>query len=388
MSEYLPFRFCNKVKSILVFPGIDKKKAALLNMISYNFINKLTDSADMIHDAVCAFLWTKDNGGTDIYKEFPESIIKAHRRYVQALGLVYSSSSAMDFADNVTQVTVAKHWLRTKTVYRLEPSLMLDLMEMEAPKTILTKWFRYLPTSCFYIDYNDCDFLIEHSKGCFIDFVDMGEKGIDILILDTFEKDGKFAIVHSARHIDILPDTDDETEVKIGTTNNYEHNMYLYGLDMSVEIDEAKVTKFITNFLMYLNADNRDIEYVNKTKSETPEKPSNKKAKKQKDDQAEEYNVGYRISTPITFEQRKRYRYIDENGNPVKPDKDREKRSYSSNYRPAHWQRFRTGSKSLPLEQRPTVVHWVQGVFVKGNNNKEMQGTIHDVKNPENKDQT
>lgn len=284
------------------------------------------------------------------------------REYTKKVGLekdIYNVESDYDFAAFLLNNLIINEWKYHKFTYRPSNFLTERLLSMTAPNEVTLKCFKRMPASTVYIDLSEVDRTLVNSnlsedlEGMFVtvnllkeaDYLSVNVVGI------TRGRHGRLMPLYYNFGVrDINTDSDDTDcfldEALLGKASDK-----LYSEDNVVrEIYPKSIGLFILNFLLYLQASNKDVQQSEVSKK-TFAKQVNKTVKpKNKFKELRIYEVGYHI-VPTGYKSAGTSNNTSGTGSAKSP-----------HYRKAHWHHFWTGSG----ENKKLTVKWLDGIYVNG----------------------
>lgn len=281
------------------------------------------------------------------------------REYVKKIGLedTYGVESDYDFAAFLLNTLIINEWKYHKFTYRPSHFLTERLLSMTAPSEIPLECFKRIPASTVYIDLSEVDRtlinsnLSEDLEGMFVT--------VNLLKEDDYLSVNVVGIT-SGRHGRLMPlyynfgirnISSDENNCFLDTDLLGKASDKLYSEDNVVrEIHPKSICLFILNFLLYLQASNKDVQQSEVSKK-TFAKQVNKTVKpKNKFKELRIYEVGYHI-VPTDYKSTGTSSNSSGTGSAKSP-----------HYRKAHWHHFWTGSG----ENKKLTVKWLDGIYVNG----------------------
>lgn len=353
---YTPLKFMNQIETMVSIIGQPRLKSR---------------ANDLAVAAAEAF-WSKNRGERFVKSCLEWNRLKHKMRGVEAFskeidsyknfftmstGLVQESD--IDFLYHLHMYLVRKEWRMNKRVYKVDKEISKQLAEMKNPKEIPMKALAFLPSKCFYIDYDgECPFC-EDINGSFVTYDIYDGKILWRLshlcdrqkVLCLYTDFGIQLDAGSIQNLESIVDTVDTSDLqKDKRTITLEDGH-------KIRMSDGECVRFFINFCLYLYSANNDVEYTERTKQIYRKAPTVKNTLRE----VEEFGVGFRNGKRISQSQKK-VRYITV-GDKVVTDV---KRRYASNYRSAHWHHYwindpeNEGKKKL-------ILKWVEGTFVHGN---------------------
>lgn len=350
---YTPLKYMEQISSMITVHNKPSAEA-MVNKDSIAYFGKLIeeDRAGSLHKWI--HLWCESgdlNVDTDI---LPRDIVEDLMTYIGEVGVF---ANVPEEFYNLALLNIVYHdWSRSKRVYKIEDSMMDDLCKMTIPPTLPVSAITNLPSKCFYIDYGKNHEFCMEAVGCFVVYDICGDRAT-YNFTNLIDHD-KVIPIHTNCEVTV----DDELPLSGSLENFLESREMPLEDGSTVRFSERDFIKFIFNFCLYLRASNSDVEYTERTKQiyqplRDGQEPKNKLR------EVEEFGVGYHYTTPIVGD-RKRVKYVS-TGDTVN-DPNREKRSYSSNYRSAHWHHYWINDKENP-GKKVLILKWVKETYVRGN---------------------
>ena len=286
-------------------------------------------------------------------------------RFMKTLGIEVGFDSLDDFLDLMLYYDTRELWRKNKLSYLVDEALFNELIVMNTPELAPMDCLTKLPASCFYIDYNgQGNQIMKDLIGTFINTSNNdGELNIALIHLVHSNSINRVMIATSVLRIS------DTESVKFGTDIiNSTPDVDIPCEDgITRTISESSMWRFLLNFLIYLQASNRDVSVSERTRK-NHEKPQ--KTIKNKFREVKEFEVGFTYGRTISKDA-ERVKYIgksDKTGVVTRP--------ISSHYRSAHWHHYWVGSG----EDKKLIIKWVEGVFVNGGKEEAKNIQVHRVK--------
>ncbi len=374
---YAPLDFMEQIKTMT--GAVDKHLTAeVLNKTNISFSEELFDSKEVVDRFIRDFsVYFNPLMNVPDFRAFEDLVIYSQIRkmynnkfneLVKDRGLRYfSPDTDYDFFTQMMQQLIYYDWRFHKLSYKLSDYLGRQLINMDYPKNAYCRCYTNLPARTIYIDLADVvNNICEDLYGIF---------------LTTTNKDGTLFIVATSiikgKHGRIMPifassrlqlGNMTEQEIEEDTTPikfNYEaRDTESLVCEDGVErtFDMSALFRFIANFLVYLQASNRDMEKNSIIKDNFDKPVDRTKEVKNKFRELRQYDLGYKISTPIP----NKGKSTESKGGTGSPK--------SSHYRSAHWHHFWTGSG----RDKKLIIKWVDGIFVNGKAEQEV-AVVHNV---------
>jgi hypothetical protein len=227
---------------------------------------------------------------------------------------------------------------------------------MDFPDNVMIECFSKLPAKIIYIDMSQFGTdIVDDLVGMFVT-VDTYKDIMTVQVISLVDgKNGRLLPVFVQSRIELTNCHSEKDTLKFeGTVGGSDPKIKMVfedGVERTYDTDAS--LKFLTNFLVYLQAANKDIEEFEVSKENFKKAVTKGTEPKNKFKELRRYEVGYKISTPTVG---KRYKNNTEN------DEEKTGSPKSPHYRKAHWHHFWTGSG----ENKELVIKWVEGIFVNG----------------------
>lgn len=261
-------------------------------------------------------------------------------------------------------------WRHSKQIYRIDPDLEAELLEdPHASDLIPAQIVKHLPYPCVYIQTNSLTCWGEPIDGFFAHLeYDTETKDSELRFLPVAKK-GR-VLQGLSLHIDQPTMKDSFVRFHVVASKR---SKSVYDLNVQQDILEKGMLEMeedcrkLLPLVVYICSDEND---------QTVAKPSakeEKKIEKKEDapirdryDEVQEWNVGYRIGPAIRKYHEKRREAEGRPGahTPKRP-----------HIRRAHWHHFWTGAG----ESRHLIVKWIPPVFVNAENDEDLPATVHRV---------
>ena len=364
-EDYIRFEFesgRNKSYIDIIISSVNK---ASLNWIGDNICNNNENIAEFVYEFVKYHLGgnVEDEYCTSIYDRYKSNIEIKVGEILHTDMYDFYRENYQDFMRQMLQGVVYNEWKYHKLSYKVNDYLANLFIDMDLPKEINTGFIAKFPSTVFYIDMENVgERICENLKGVFVVSTSHNEVVNMQFILMI---DGTQGRVLPSYHCICMPEESFVSEY-LGRDSDYDIQKGEDGVVRN--FNTTLFMRFILNFMIYLNASNRDV--VMSSKSEKNQKKLAKLKKEPRNNPKElvEYEVGYKLSTPITLGS------VSSSGGGTGSGKGSAK---SPHYRSAHWHSFWTGAKGS--KQRKLVVKWVDGVFVNGKHESDV-AVVHEVK--------
>ena len=267
-----------------------------------------------------------------------------------------------DFFNMLAFMQIRNEWGKSKIAYKVDKHLLKTLSSMELPKEVAIDCVSKTPVNCFYVDFDGSNFC-ENCCGCFANFEVIDDtQYILFVLLVKDKKSGRVMPIRTHFCVNIAKDNEtDFVKCSMNIERLKDNLKLVLENDLPAVFNEKLFCNFIFNFIIYLNASNRDVEVSEVTKSVYRErKPSEKPKNSFKE--VKQYEVGFRYGKSIKAGN-KRVKYEKSNSTNIGSS-----RTVSSHYRSAHWHTYWVGSG----ENKGRIIKWVEGVFVNGDESKNV----------------
>lgn len=353
---YTPLRLMNQIESMINVQGYPRAKSRV-NSLMLSLSKTFWSQSRAEHFVKSKVAWNQARAD---FKQFPNCMEDARRYskfYESRIGI-----APLDLGDFLFQnhmYLIYDEWSQHKRVYKIDNSVMRQLCEMKVPDKVPMKALAFLPSKCFYIDYNGFCSFCEDAVGTFVTYDIHGGTILWSLthIIERSRVQGMctdFALQFTPEDINNLSDI--ESHISLTAFSDEARNVSFDDNSTTVIYDRQCVSFFI-NFCLYLFASNSDVEYTERTRQIYKKRNTVRNQLKE----VEEFGVGFRNGQNISISKKNiRYTYDKCESN------DKIKRAYSSNYRSAHWHKYWVNDEDNPGHKR-IVVRWVEGTFVHGN---------------------
>lgn len=350
---YLPLRLMNQIESMVTVSGNPRLKSranAAMLRTSELFWSKSRAEKFVKSKAE----WNRArNGAFCIFPNHVKDIETYINSYITSTGLMVSNVE--DFLFQNQLYLIRNEWSKNKKVYKIDNDMMVQLCSMKVPNEIPLKAMAFLPSKCFYIDYNGLCPFCKESSGAFITY-DVYDSTILWSITNVI--DGKrVQCVHTDFALDVHDDTIENVRCSISLSQFREEPVTMtLENDVKITISDAECIRFFINFCLYLYSVNSDVEYTERTRAIYRKKSIVRNTLKE----IEEFGVGFKYGKSISASTVKT-KYVGE-----KPKSSGQKRGYSSNYRSAHWHHYWVNDDENPGNKK-LIIKWLEGTFVHGN---------------------
>lgn len=364
---YTPLRFMNQIESMVSVQGQPRLKA-MANTMVMNAADSFWSKDRGERFIKSRMEWNRLRNSIPSINSYAEDVKRYEDYFTRRTGLIQLDT--VDFLFQNNMYLIHKEWSRNKRVYKMDHAIARQLYEMSNPKEIPMKALAFLPSKCFYIDYDGACPFCDNIVGSFVTY-DIYENKI-LWSLTHLCDNSRVLCLCTDCLLNMAPEDmshleDVTTELSLGGFSLEHHNVKLED-GSTISITDRGCMRFFINFCLYLYAANNDVEYTERTKQIYKKRSTVRNQLKE----VEEFGVGFRNGQRIS-KSNKRVRYINV-GNKVVADV---KRGYSSNYRSAHWHHFWINDPDNPGEKKQ-ILKWVEGVFVQGNRDND-DVVIHKV---------
>jgi len=367
---YEPLQFMEQIKYMV---GAGTKFNEMLSTRSVDYFTKYFDNSDnsknFIKDFANHFLSIRDGYGfkdvSDLnkYSKVREEYYNALELDKELIIMNYITDSDYDFFTLMLQQYIYYDWRFHKLTYKLSDHIGKSLASMDLPSKAVYSCLLNLPATTFCIDLTDTD--IGYCKDLKMIYLTTSTNGEELNLILTPVMQGNHGrlmpIFMSQKTFLNGEETGDEhINFKLSSKRAI-HNVHFEDGETRV-VDVHGIQVFVVNFLIYLQAINKDIEPHEAIKDNFNKPIDRTKECKNKFRELRLYNVGYKLSTALP---KKSYKNnsLEGKGSPKSP-----------HYRSAHWHHYWTGSK----EDRELIIKWVEGVFVNGKAEPKV-ATVHTV---------
>jgi len=381
LGLYEPLKFIEQIKNYNVSPNEKLIKSDDINSHALAFTEELFKDEVLLSHFFHDFVYLHrqlDNGESipkdekyDIWRKLKLDFEKSGYQFDDKYKLRYDESD-VDFFNQLMMSYIYYDWRWHKYTYKVAPYLGKQLAGMDFPSNALLSCFLKIPAKTFYIDLSNVDTdIVEDLCGMFVTTQRYGDK----LLIETtalvYGVTNRLLPIFLQSRIELGEAFNDNSRLKfIGDSEGGSPKQYLtYEDGKKRTFDTDKSLAFLANFLVYLQASNKDVEEAQMSKNNFSKDIDKSKEPKNKFGELRQYEVGYRISTPVTNKKKncKNYEYENEvsdvHGSPKSP-----------HYRSAHWHHFWTGSN----DDKKLIIKWVEGVFVNGKAEQEV-AVVHNV---------
>lgn len=351
---YLPLRLMNQIESMVIVAGNPKLRARANDLMLR--VSELFWSKDRAEKYVKSKVeWNRACNGTFcMFPDYIEDVEKYMNSYISRTGLMLSNTG--DFLYQNQFYLIRNEWSKNKRVYKIDNDMMLQLCSMKIPAKVPLKSMAFLPSKCFYIDYNGLCPFCKEAEGAFITY-DIYNNSILWSISNVI--DGKrIQCVHTDFALEVS-DVDDIKNMQCSISlSNFREKFVTMTLenDIKITISDAGCVRFFINFCLYLFSVNSDVEYTERTRNIYRKKSTVRNTLKE----VEEFGVGFKYGRRISASTVKT-KYVGE-----KSKSSEQKRGYSSNFRSAHWHHYWVKDDENPGEKK-LIMKWLEGTFVRGN---------------------
>ena len=342
---YLPLRFMEQMENYIQIPS-NRSMESVCNNKSLEWVEKQGS------DSIVDLYMRKDeySNGSGMIKEGKEEelrdLVIGYQVYTQGIPVI----NIDDWFDQLLFSSIHDMWGKYKLAYKIDSELVDTLCNMKLPDFCSSDILTKIPACCFYIDFGDYCPFCDDSNGLFA-VVKTNEERISVVLVSLINSE---RVIPITSRIGVNLDGAKLSEVKVT------FNMNVSGLALDCEdgklrhLHEEKYFIFFFNFLLYLQAANRDVVINDQTEKIYKERKPDAKPKNQFKE-VKLHDVGIRYGKKISQSGLK----IVHKG---EHDRVGNTREISSHYRSAHWHHYWVGSG----DDKELVIKWVEGVFVHG----------------------
>ena len=266
-----------------------------------------------------------------------------------------------DFYNLLAFTQIRNEWSENKIAYKIDKSFVKVLSSMKLPKEFAIDCVTKLPVDCFYIDFDGEELFCKDCCGCFVEKCEAN--GVLYLLFVTLIKDKSTGRVMPVR-----------THLQMALGENSENDKCKLDLNpeliITLELENGKVCQFneelfinfIINFMIYLQAANKEVALSAATKSVYKERKAGVQPKNTFKE-VKQYEVGFRYGKTIRAGKKVSHNKETLSDKKTSGGKDDGfKREISTHYRSAHWHSYWVGSG----DNKERIIKWVEGVLVKG----------------------
>lgn len=324
-------------------------------------------------DDVMKFLWYDTNfmnpDYTGPYRYINEYLFKYRSELYKILTGNATIPKSKDRDRNLAADIFSTHyivtaWARSKQVYKFDAELELSLTsteEVELPVRILDR----LPYHTFYVDFADEGIFKSNYHGAFLHIVP--EQAGYLVFVMIVKDDG-----HSRSSKMALVPGDDPDGTFFFSKENFADTDCI-----NCDLDWTTFVLFIVNALLYLCANNSEVEESILTKQTY--RPS--KTIKNRFSEVRQWECGYRYGAAVRKSKANGKGSLQNNNETVPQDarKIHSRRTVIEHVRRAHWHHYWTGKRD---EERKLILHWIPPTIVRGQ--KCDAAVIHKVESGQN----
>lgn len=362
---YTPLKFMNQIETMVLVSGQPRLKN-IANMRMLQTSEKFWKDDRASKFIKCKVEWNRLKNLLHNTEDFSEDVLNYEKYFTTRTDLIQTNTE--DFLFQICTYLVYHDWRKNKRVYKIEENICHQLSKMKNPVDIPMKAIAYLPSKCFYIDYDgNCPFC-DDVEGTFVTY-DICDNRILWSLMHIIDNGRVYSVCTDVSSI--LPVRADKplsamtTSIDLSSFKMSYHSLTLEDGSL-LTISDGKCVQFFVNFCLYLYAANNDVEYTERTKK-IYKKTSRIQNRMR---EVEEFGVGFRNGQNISAS-KKKIRYTStESADRVQELVVTNKRGYSSNYRSAHWHKYWVNDEENPGEKK-IIVKWVEATFVHGNKNRD-----------------
>ena len=316
-------------------------------------IRRLTSESD----DVMKFLWYDTNflnpDYTGPYRYINEYLVKYRSELYKMLTGSATIPKNKDrdrtlAADIFSTHYIVTAWARSKQVYKFDAELELYLTsteEVELPVRILDR----LPYHTFYVDFADEGIFKSNYHGAFLHIVP--EQAGYLVFVMIVKDDG-----HSrSSKMALVPGNDPDGTFFFSKESLADTDR------INCDLDWTTFVLFIVNALLYLCANNSEVEESILTKQTY--RPS--KTIKNRFSEVRQWECGYRYGAAVRKSKANGKGSLQNNNEAAPQDarKIRSRRTVIEHVRRAHWHHYWTGKRD---EERKLILHWIPPTIVRG----------------------
>ncbi len=384
---YAPLKYVEQVEHYFRVPMVSDDVCNRLNEMSCEAFSSMFEDETLCHLMLYYYSSEVDRmyatgKFTDRIKE-SMSIIKRlyYSRFnesVKSLGYgACIEESDLDWFNLCMSSYIVNDWKYHKYTYKVSKTLGEELVAMESPKAIYTSLLKRTPCKVFYIDCSEFgNLIVDNLEGMFICLDQVVQP--DGTIMDLYSmcctllirgEDGTCMPIYYKGTITTSVDLDENTPIDVEFAVDSDKSEYREILmeDGTVrKIRSSDISSFVFNFLIYLQAINKDVEEYSVSQKAFKTAIDRKVKPKNKFKEVRQYNVGYKISSNVNKKHVKSKKELSSN--------DRKGTPKSAHFRSAHWHHYWVGSR----DNKELIVKWLQGMYIGG---KSESGTavVHRV---------
>lgn len=375
---YAPLDFMEQIKTMA--GAIDKYLTdEVMNQTNISFSEELFDSkevADRFIRDFCTYfnplMSVPDFRAFEDLQKYRD-IRKAYNNKFDELvkdrgARYFSPDSDYDFFTQMMQQLIYYDWRFHKLSYKLSDYLGRQLINMDYPKNAYCRCYTNLPARTIYIDLSDVvNDICEDLYGIFLSTTNQSGNLFIVATAILKGKHGRIMPIFASSRLQLGNMTEKEIEEDMTPISFNYANKDIEPIvcedGVKRKFDMSALFRFIANFLVYLQASNRDMEKNSVIKGNFDKPVDRTKEVKNKFRELRQYDLGYKISTPIP------------NKGKSSESKSGTGSPKSAHYRSAHWHHFWTGSG----DDKKLIIKWVDGVFVNGKAEQDV-AVVHTLK--------
>lgn len=363
---YTPLEYIEQVKGYIKVFGVPEVLEQQVNdrFVSWSedYMSKGDNFYDFVYD-YCLYESRMEKIG-----KYPKVIQEKwgwlKKKIQDVTSTMYDEGPADEF-EHLFITSLINTWKYSKLAYRVDRELGLSLANMSPCSDLPIKKLINIPSHCFYIDVSSFgrEVLCEDMEGIFV--VSMFYKEKLVVVLHTLVRGGNDRLIPITSRFMVNTDEEDLDNIVVNI-NNAADSTSITSEDNKTRLYlEHNVLNFYINFLLYLSANNKDVEKERKENKRegSIRKPTNRKQVKNKYKEIDMYNVGYRIV-------RKNKGVYSTKGKGSSSGN----KTISPHFRSAHWHHYWVGKG----EEKELQLRWVEEVYVGGKNESGVVA-LHEV---------
>lgn len=351
---YTPLEYVEQVKGYIKIFGAPEVLEQQVNDKFVNWVEEYMSKGDNFYDFVydyCLYESRMQKIG-----KFPKVIQEKwgwlQRKIQEVTNTVYDEGPADEF-EHLFMTSVINTWKYSKLAYRVNKDIGLSLTNMSPCTDLPIQKLINIPSHCFYIDVSSfgSEVLCKDMEGIFV--VSMFHKERLVVVLQTLIRGGNGRLIPITSRYMVNIGEEELSNIIVDTVIAEESTSITSEDGVTRVYYERSVLNFYINFLLYLSANNRDIEKEQKKGKEgsSTRKSTIKNQVKNKYREIDMYNVGYKIVKT-------------RNGSNITTGNrsSTNEKSISPHFRSAHWHHYWVGKG----EEKELQLRWVEEVYVGG----------------------